>query len=225
MSNIKKIIENKDSMNIKFINKDNMLAIDGNGSVIEAYYDNNTNTSNIGVPKSYNYGSNNLESNQSINTGTVATIVTPELQEGEKKEEEDHLSSEEIANIQAEMEAKGINIPLEEVKSNLSMYYESPLKLDEDLKNGTLDEKTKAFYEDMSSMHAETTSKQNANTNTNGLTKQMNLTLKYDNTNPVQPNYSTQSSVSSDQKGIVSIFILAMILFVVAAVILFTMKS
>ena len=71
-----------------------------------------------------------------------------------------------------------------------------------------LDEQTKEFYEDMTSMHAENNAK------SNNIAKQQ--TLVY--------TMPTDEKVSSDQKGIASIFIVAIVLFVVAAIILFIMN-
>ena len=207
MENIKKIIENKDALNIKFINKDNMLAIDQTGKVLEAYYDDTEKTSKISTPNSYNYQNETLDA--SSNVASVETNDV-ELKAGEDAKEEDYLSQEEKEAVKAEIEDKNINVTYEDAVKNIPMYYEAPMQLEEDLKNGTLDETTKAFYEDMSSMHANNKAK----ANTNDLTKKQ--TLVY--------TMPTNNNVSSDQKGIASMFIAAMVLFVAAAIILFIMN-
>ena len=217
MENVKKLIESKDSLNIKYFNRDNMVAVDENGKVLEVYYDQNDRVSKISEPNSFNYQKSSLDANNNVNSNINEVQSNNvenkednnvDLKEGEEVKGKDFLSPEEQSAIKAEIEEKGINVSVNDAYSNIPMYYENPIKIEEDFKSGLLDEQAKEFYEDMTSMHAENNAK------TNNIAKQQ--TLVY--------TMPTDEKVSSDQKGIASIFIVAIVLFVVAAIILFIMN-
>ena len=202
LDNLKAIIANKDQMKIKYINKENMVLLDENGNVLEAYYDQNDNTSKIGTPDSIKYNQNELsdESNVETKTNNQNNDIKSEIKDGETEEEKNNFSPEFIEKVNKEIEDKQIKVSLDDALRNIPLYYEVPTKIDSDFNAKVIDENEKEFYDNMTSLYAEELAKKKAD--------KMAKTL----------------DLSKDNRGIASVFLLAMILFVVAVIILFNMK-
>ena len=206
LDNLKAIIANKDQMKIKYINKDNMILLDESGNVLEAYFDLKDNTSKIGTPDSINYNQNELSEETNVNTSininnnVQSNEVDSEIKEGEVEDEKNNFSPELIERVSREIEAKNLNISLSDALRNIPLYYEVPTKIDSDFNAELIDENEKEFYDNMTSLYAEDLAKKRA--------KSMSKSL----------------DLSKDTRGIASVFLLALILFVVAVIILFNMN-
>lgn len=206
LENLKAIIANKDNMKIKYINKDNMLLMDENGNVLEAYYDENQNTSKIGSPDLISYNQDELSADTSLNSNEISNNsetnegLKNEIIEGQEEEEKNNFSVEDIEKIKKEIEDKQIDVSLEDALKNIPLYYEVPTKIDSDFSSGLIDEKQKEFYENMTVLYAESLSKRQKN----NMKKTLDLT--------------------KDTRGIASVFLLSIILFIIAVIILFNLK-
>ncbi|MBR3117134.1 MAG: hypothetical protein IKF36_04595 [Bacilli bacterium] len=111
-------------------------------------------------------------------------------------------TDEEIRKIDAEIKAKNVNISLEDALANIPIYYKTPIKVYNDFKDGVITQEQREFYSDMTTMYADDIAKK----------KQEEAAAQ------------NQKLVLNGEAGIASIFLLSVVLFVVAVIILLNMK-
>jgi hypothetical protein len=112
-----------------------------------------------------------------------------------------NYTDEEIRKIDAEIKAKGVNVSLEDALANIPVYYRTPIKIYNDFKDGVLTQELREFYSDMTTLYADEIAKK----------KQ-------------EEAEKTQKLTLNGEAGIASIFLLSVVLFVVAVIILLNMK-
>lgn len=172
---INKIVKDKDSVGIKYINIDKMILLDDNNNVLEMTIDENGEVK-ISKPIEWNKSVNEVDNKEKVEENLA---IIPQKLEVEKNEieptdnekEENFLPEEELKN-----EIKVKNIVLKEhdikvIKSNIVSYYNDPMKL-EDIE----DENEKEFYSNMVEIYSERKAKYEQKKNNS-----LNLTLSNPN--------------------------------------------
>ncbi|MBQ3474666.1 MAG: hypothetical protein IJH20_00625 [Bacilli bacterium] len=112
------------------------------------------------------------------------------------------FTDEQIKQIEAEIITKGVGISLEEALANIPIYYKTPIKVYNDFKDGVINQVQREFYSDMTTLYADAIAKKKQEE------AEKNNTLKFQN----------------GEAGIASIFLLSVVLFVVAVIILLNMN-
>ena len=112
------------------------------------------------------------------------------------------FTDEQIKQIEAEIITNGVGISLEEALANIPIYYKTPIKVYNDFKDGVINQVQREFYSDMTTLYADAIAKKKQEE------AEKNNTLKFQN----------------GEAGIASIFLLSVVLFVVAVIILLNMN-
>ncbi len=112
------------------------------------------------------------------------------------------FTDEQIKQIEAEIITKGVGISLEEALANIPIYYKTPIKVYNDFKDGVINQVQREFYSDMTTLYADAIAKKKQEE------AEKNNTLKFQN----------------GEAGIASIFLLSVVLFIVAVIILLNMN-
>ena len=142
-----------------------------------------------------------------IITPSVVMPVSEEMNQNSTSlvqdiKESNAFNDEEIRKIQAEINAKNVGISLEEALANIPIYYKTPIKVYNDFKDGVINQTQREFYSDMTTLYADAMAKKKQEE------AEKNNTLKLQN----------------GEAGIASIFLLSVVLFIVAVIILLNMN-
>ena len=110
------------------------------------------------------------------------------------------FTDEQIRTIQATINQKNVGISLEEALANIPIYYRTPIKVYNDYKDGVINQVQREFYSDMTTLYADAMAQKK------------------------QKEAEINKTAQSSEAGIASIFLLSVVLFIVAVVILLNMN-
>ena len=157
--NIKKLVDEADQRNIKYINLDNMVALDEDNNIVESYYDEKNNKSVIESPVSYKNSVDNVDNKDNVenevydenpsNNMDNSISETVDITPSDFEQQEEIVSAEEL-DLDREMKLCDIYTSKEEVIGNIKKYYSNMALLDKDLTDGKLSQEEFEFYEMMS---------------------------------------------------------------------------
>lgn len=172
IQNIKKIyyeVENRKFNKIKYINLDNMIALDEKNNIVESYYDSKTNQSKIETPVSYKPSVNTIDNKENVEknvyeeTGNESSSIDVPSEESsnleptefEKKEDIDFAKEIDLDN---EMAICAIYKDREEVMNNIKRYTSNMDQLENDyakgVENGGISQEEYEFYIRMTDQYA-----------------------------------------------------------------------
>lgn len=172
IQNIKKIyyeVENRKFNKIKYINLDNMIALDEKNNIVESYYDSKTNQSKIETPVSYKTSVNTIDNKENVEknvyeeTGNESSSIDAPSEESsnleptefEKKEDIDFAKEIDLDN---EMAICAIYKDREEVMNNIKRYTSNMDQLENDyakgVENGGISQEEYEFYIRMTDQYA-----------------------------------------------------------------------
>lgn len=134
------------------------------------------------------------------------SVVMPGIENNDESVIEDikvtnDYTDEQIKAINEEINIRNVGIKLEDALANIPVYYRTPIKVYNDFKDGVINQQQREFYTDMTTMYADYIAKK----------KQ-------------EENEKAQKLTLNGEAGIASIFLLSVILFVVAVIVLLNMK-
>ena len=134
------------------------------------------------------------------------SVVMPGIENNDESVIEDikvtnDYTDEQIRAINEEINIRNVGIKLEDALANIPVYYRTPIKVYNDFKDGVINQQQREFYTDMTTMYADYIAKK----------KQ-------------EENEKAQKLTLNGEAGIASIFLLSVILFVVAVIVLLNMK-
>lgn len=112
------------------------------------------------------------------------------------------FTDEQIRSIEAEIITKGVGISLEEALANIPIYYKTPIKVYNDFKDGVINQVQREFYSDMTTLYADAIAKKKQE----------------------EAEKAKTPLLQNGEAGIASIFLLSVVLFIVAVVILLNMN-
>ena len=162
VSSVLKIISEASKRNIKYINFENMLALDEKGNIIESYYNEKTNQVVLESPEDYKasveYVDNkqNVDNVEEIEQGNEIenNVQNVEITPTDFEQSEEIVSAEEI-NLENEIKICNINGSQKEVFDNIKKYAANMALLDADFNQQKITEEEFNFYESMSSKYIE----------------------------------------------------------------------
>lgn len=162
VSSVLKIIAEASKRNIKYINFENMLALDEKGNIIESYYNEKTNQVVLESPEDYKasveYVDNkqNVDNVEEIEQGNEIenNVQNVEITPTDFEQSEEIVSAEEI-NLENEIKICNINGSQKEVFDNIKKYAANMALLDADFNQQKITEEEFNFYESMSSKYIE----------------------------------------------------------------------
>ena len=169
IQSINELIREADKKNIKYINIENMVALDSKNNIIESHYNEKKGEVELSTPESYKpsvekvnneaqvdqaisnveNGEANPENNNVENNPSQVDVAPTEF---EKKEEE--VSAQEI-DLDNEIERCKINGDKTEIFKNIVRYSANMEELDKDYSKGKISEDEKEFYELMCKKYQE----------------------------------------------------------------------
>lgn len=167
IQNIKKIYDTAimPNSNIKYVNIENMIALDDKNNIIESYYDEKTNQSVIESPVQYRstveYVDNkeNVENDEYNTSGELSSNNPVENNNADITptdfEKEIEIVNAEELELDNQMTRYGIVGTRQEVISNIKKYYNDMNSLYKDRENNVLDEVKFKFYESMVDKYGE----------------------------------------------------------------------
>lgn len=145
------LINQKDNLNLKYVNIQNCFAIDGNGNIVEAFVDEHTNKPRIEKPKEYSYNVNEIDNKEEIEN--MKEVDEDSLSTKGDQELNNNINYDDLEDIpnlvEAELATLGVNVnqeQLREIGKNIINYYKNPDQMI------YLDEETRKFYEKFVSM-------------------------------------------------------------------------
>ena len=167
IQNIKKIYDTATmpNSNIKYVNIENMIALDDKNNIIESYYDEKTNQSVIESPVQYRstveYVDNkeNVENEEYNTSGELSsnnpvennnTDITPT----DFEKEIEIVNAEEL-ELDNQMSRYGIIGSRQDIINNIKKYYSDMNSLYKDRENNVIDEVKFKFYESMVDKYGE----------------------------------------------------------------------
>ena len=161
IQNIKNIYDEAKNKKIKYVNLENMIALDENNNIVESYYDSKTNQSKIETPVSYKPSVNTIDNKENVENKVyeedskdsfnldIPNDETVDLEptEFEKKEEIDFAKEIDLDN---EMTFSAIYKDREEVMNNIKRYTSNMDELENDYakgaENGGITQEEYDFY-------------------------------------------------------------------------------
>lgn len=179
LQNIKNLLDlakiknaNNDGNKIKYINIENMIALDEKNNIIESYYDAKTNQSKIDTPTTYNSSvstignEENVEKNVYEETGNESSSIDAPSEESVDLEPTDFEKKEDIdiakeIDLDNEMLSRGIYKDREEVLNKIKEYIENMDAIQDDYDNGFISEEEAIFYKDITTKYANVLNEKN----------------------------------------------------------------
>ena len=169
IKNIKNIYDEAENKKIKYVNLDNMIALDEKNNIVESYYDSKTNQSKIETPVSYKPSVNTIDNKENVEknvyeeTGNESSSIDVPSEESsnleptefEKKEDIDFAKEIDLDN---EMAICAIYKDREEVMNNIKRYTSNMDQLENDyakgVENGGISQEEYEFYIRMTDQYA-----------------------------------------------------------------------
>ena len=167
--NIKKIIDESEIRNIKYVNLENMVGLDEDNNIVESYYDDKNNKSIIESPVNYKPTVEYVDNKENVEnevfneepadeygsqtTGEISDDESINITPTDFEKEEMVVSAEEI-NLDSEMTTCHIAGDRIEIMNNIKSYTADMSKLDSDYNNGKLSQDEFDFYELMTTKYA-----------------------------------------------------------------------
>ncbi len=153
-----KLIERKDELNIVYVNIENLLALDKDGKIYEAVYDDKKQNAVIEEPKEYSYNINEMSNKDKTENQDILSNDqdSNQFSEQSSNEQENDISYNDLEDIPDLIEAQLIEekkdlseVNTKEIAENVIKYYKNP-----DLMISLTSEE-REFYERFVSMLAE----------------------------------------------------------------------
>lgn len=166
IQNIRKIYDTATmpNSNIKYVNIENMIALDDKNNIIESYYDEKTNQSVIESPVQYRstveYVDNkeNVENEEYNSSGELSSVSSmdnnPDITPTDFEKETEIVSAEEL-ELDNQMSRYGIVGSRQDIINNIKKYYNDMNSLYKDKESNVLDEVKFKFYESMVDKYSE----------------------------------------------------------------------
>ena len=213
VSSVLKIIAEADKKNIKYINFENMVALDEKGNIIEAYYNENKKEAILESPEDYKASVDYVDNKQNVDD-TLKELEQGNEQQVEEQqdleqveitptdfEQEEEIVTAEELDLENEMKICSINKDKDEVYKKIQDYAANMATLDQDLEKERISKEEYEFYELLSTRYIEKMK----------LKKVKSKTLEYN------PN--------SNESGSVALMVVAAITIIVSIIVLIVMHK
>lgn len=191
---VNELVREAEKKNIKFINIENMVALDNKGNIIQAHYNEKKGQAELNSPDNYKGSVDTVRNDESVDQATSDDNEQDKQVDVEPTsfEEKEEIVNGEDINLSDEMVRCNITGDKEEVFNNIKRYSENMTLLDEDLEKHQITEEEFAFYEMMCEKYKKKVEQKNVRVKT----------LEYD------PDL--------DSKGIISITLASIIVMLLA---------
>lgn len=156
IQSINEIIKEAEKRNIKFINFENMIALDENGNIIESFYNSKTDKYELETPEKIDTSVNSVDNKSSIDEEVSSieenileeqTDETPEIIPTSFEMEEDIKEAEAFDNLEEGINLYHMNCSREQAIENIKRYSENMTLLDDDLSKNQITQEEYEFYE------------------------------------------------------------------------------
>lgn len=136
LESLKKLLSRKDELDIKYINLENLVALDKDGKIYESLYDEKKQEAIVEEPKEYSYNKNEMsndENSKANKNDEKYDEENNELNKDETKEVTNDITYDDLEDIpkliEAQLVEEGYNksdVDIKQMSENVIKYYKNP---------------------------------------------------------------------------------------------------